>query len=49
VAHYINDNWEMQELVIDFAPLSGKHKGANIANGFYNILLEFDIASKINK
>ena len=48
MAHYIDDNWEMQELVVDFAPLRGKYDKKNIADGFFNILLEFDIASKIN-
>jgi hypothetical protein len=28
--------------------MSGRHDGANIANGFFNVLKDFNITSKVN-
>ncbi|CAG8826351.1 31232_t:CDS:2, partial [Gigaspora margarita] len=46
-AHYIDDNWALQEVIIDFGLMSGKHDGTNIANGFFKVLENCDITSKI--
>jgi hypothetical protein len=45
--HYIDNNWILQEVIIDFNTLSGKHDGLNITNGFYKILEEFNIMEKV--
>jgi hypothetical protein len=45
--HYIDSNWILQEIVIDFGSISGRHNGANIADGFFNILEDYGIASKV--
>ena len=47
MGHYIDSNWVLQEMVIDFGLMSGRHNGANIANGFFNILQDYGIESKI--
>ncbi|CAG8834972.1 1455_t:CDS:2, partial [Gigaspora margarita] len=44
--HYIDENWALKEIIIDFGLLSGKHDGVNIANGFYHVLKDYNIASK---
>ncbi|CAG8782687.1 41584_t:CDS:2, partial [Gigaspora margarita] len=46
MAHYIDKNWALKEIIIDFGLLSGKHDGVNIANGFYRILEDYNIVSK---
>lgn len=45
--HYIDSNWVLQEMVIDFGLMSGRHNGANIADGFFNILQDYGIESKV--
>ncbi|CAG8838758.1 8231_t:CDS:2, partial [Gigaspora margarita] len=46
-AHYIDDNWALQEVIIDFGLMSRKHNGTNIVNGFFKVLENYDITSKI--
>jgi hypothetical protein len=46
-AHYIDNDWVLHELVVGFSNLSGKHDGFNIANGFFDILTDFDLTSKV--
>ncbi len=45
--HYIDENWVLQDTVIDFGLMNGKHEGANIANGFFDVLQEYNIMSKV--
>ncbi|CAG8841870.1 18031_t:CDS:1, partial [Gigaspora margarita] len=45
-AHYIDENWALKEIIIDFGLLSGKHDGVNIANRFFQILEDYNIVSK---
>ncbi|CAG8802254.1 21932_t:CDS:2, partial [Gigaspora rosea] len=45
-AHYINENWALKEITIDFGLLSRKHNGVNIANGFFRILEDYNIVLK---
>ncbi|CAG8851706.1 19813_t:CDS:2, partial [Gigaspora margarita] len=44
--HYIDENWALKEIIIDFGLLSGKHNGVNLANGFFWILEDYNIVSK---
>ncbi|CAG8763035.1 16280_t:CDS:2, partial [Gigaspora rosea] len=45
-AHYIDDNWTLQEILIDFGLLSGRHDRTNISNGFFRVLDDYNIISK---
>ncbi|CAG8483782.1 12266_t:CDS:2 [Gigaspora rosea] len=45
-AHYIDESWVLQEMIIDFGLITGKHSGLNISNGFFKVLDDYDIASK---
>ncbi|CAG8786685.1 7952_t:CDS:2, partial [Gigaspora margarita] len=45
-AYYIDENWALKEIIIDFGLLSRKHDGVNIANGFFQILEDYNIVSK---
>lgn len=46
-AHFIDHNWKLQTLVIDFLPSNGKHTGKDIAQLFYNMLCEHRLTEKI--
>ncbi|CAG8447903.1 3561_t:CDS:2, partial [Gigaspora rosea] len=39
MAHYIDENWALKEITIDFGLLSRKHDGVNIANGELNLVI----------
>lgn len=45
-AHYIDDNWNLQQTIIDFGLMGGRHEGTNIADGFFKILKDYEITSK---
>ncbi|CAJ0842029.1 10426_t:CDS:10 [Entrophospora sp. SA101] len=45
-AHYIDDDWVLHETVVDFGLMKGKHEGVKIANGFFDVLKDYDIISK---
>ena len=47
-AHFINDKWELESLVLDFAQIWGKHSGDNIKNIFTSCLESFKIQTKVN-
>ena len=46
-AHYIDDDWVLHEMVIDFGLMNGKHEGEKIANGFFDVLKDYNIISKV--
>ncbi|CAG8679255.1 24870_t:CDS:2, partial [Gigaspora rosea] len=46
-AHYIDENWTLQETLVDFSLLSGQHNGMNIANAFFKMLEDYKITSKL--
>lgn len=46
-AHFIDENWSLQSLTLDFVPSGGRHTGKDIATVFFTSLIDFDIASKI--
>ncbi|CAJ0889152.1 4547_t:CDS:2, partial [Entrophospora sp. SA101] len=45
-AHYIDDDWVLHKTVVDFGLMKGKHEGVKIANGFFDVLKDYDIISK---
>lgn len=46
-AHFIDDHWQLQSVVIDFSPSHGLHTGRDIAKLFYESLQSYGITSKI--
>jgi hypothetical protein len=46
-AHFVDANWKLQSIVLDFVPSNGAHTGKDIATLFYNSLKNFNIMSKI--
>ncbi|XP_066585170.1 uncharacterized protein [Prorops nasuta] len=46
-AHFIDENWNYQSIVLDFVPSQGRHTGEEIANIFYKSVNDFGIADKI--
>jgi hypothetical protein len=46
-AHFIDNDWVLKEVLIDFGVLSGRHDGANIADGVYSVLREYEITYKV--
>jgi hypothetical protein len=46
-AHFINNEWMLQEILIDFGVLSDRHDGENIADGVYTVLKEYDLVHKV--
>jgi len=41
-AHFIDSNWELQSIVLDFIPFNGKHTQEKIAPVFYKSLKFFE-------
>jgi len=46
-AHWINRRWKMEELLIDFVPLTGPHSGENLAVAFEKATCELGILTKV--
>jgi len=46
-AHYIDEYWTLKETLIDFSLLNGKHDGMNISNGFFKVIKDYGIESKV--
>lgn len=45
--HWINEDWELCNSILDFCLLSGPHSGENLANKFLEVLKEFNISKKV--
>lgn len=46
-AHFINDKWDLESLVIDFVPSNGFHTGCDIAKKFQESLQKYKIENKL--
>jgi len=46
-AHWITDNWELKEVLLDFCLLLGPHSGENLAEAFERCCREFGILTKV--
>ena len=46
---FLNERFEMKEIVLGFRKLRGDHSGVNIANAFFAIIQEYCIENKVNK
>ena len=45
--HFIDDNWTLQSLPLDFIQNKGRHTGKDIANLIRDVMEEFDVKSRI--
>ena len=41
LGHYIDVDWDLQSLTLEFTPANGAHAGSDIAKIFRNFLEEF--------
>lgn len=48
-AHFIDDNWELQSVVLDFVPANGNHTGKDIASIFFSVLQKYELERKCEK
>ena len=47
-SHFINSDWKLNDILIDFVHLSGSHSGENLANAFLNCIHnDFNILNKV--
>ncbi len=46
-AHWISEDWQLNEILIDFHKLYGVHSGENLAEAFIQCCNEFNILSKV--
>ena len=47
-AYFIDSNWKMQSIILNFVPISGAHSGENLKNSFVTCLENFAIQTKIS-
>ena len=45
--HYIDANWKLRDILLDFVYLEGSHSGENLANAFLKCLEEKKIFTKV--
>ncbi len=48
MCHYIDIDWKVQDILLDFISFSGLHSGENIMNAFYQSLKEINILTKVS-
>jgi hypothetical protein len=46
--HWITEDWELQDNLLDFIDLSGPHSGENLCNAFVESCHDFGILTKVN-
>ena len=47
-AHFMDKEWELQSILLDFVQIWGSHTGENIKNIFVSCLENFEIQIKIS-
>jgi hypothetical protein len=47
--HWISNEWELKNLLLDFIQLEGTHSGENLATVFLQSLEDFGISTKVSK
>lgn len=47
IARWISNDWEVHHAVIDLTVLHGSHTGVNIAESFWNVLLDYGLVEKM--
>lgn len=46
-AHWIDEDWNLQEALLDFRHIEGHHDGENLANEVFEVLDEYEICEKL--
>jgi hypothetical protein len=46
--HWIDEQWELKETLIDFKKLSGPHSGENLSEVFIDCCNSFGILTKVS-
>ena len=46
--HFIDTDWNIQDILLDFVSFTGPHSGENIANAFYQSLKEMNVLTKVS-
>jgi len=46
--HWVDDNWQLKETLIDFQKLSGPHSGENLQELFVECCKDLGIFRKVN-
>ncbi|TFK36372.1 hypothetical protein BDQ12DRAFT_572617, partial [Crucibulum laeve] len=46
VLHYVNNDWELEEVLIDFREIIGEHSGANLAHTVWQTLDFYGLLNK---
>ena len=47
IAHYIDEDWNIRDLLVDFSLVSERYDRANIVDRFFNVLTDYKIAYKV--
>jgi hypothetical protein len=47
--HYIDINWDIKNILLDFVDICGPHTGENIANSFLKSVQDMNILTKVSK
>src|SRR3954469_23973665 len=47
-AHFIDSEWQLQNIIVDFVQIFGSHTGINIKNSFVSGLENLSIQTKVN-
>jgi len=47
-AHWISEDWELKNLLLDFIKLEGPHSSDNIPEGFLKSLSEYNLLNKVS-
>lgn len=47
MAHWITEDWVLEEVMVDFAGLHGAHEGKNLGGTFMSALEEMGLVGKV--
>jgi hypothetical protein len=46
--YWIDNEWQLKSITLDFCVLFGSHTGDNLAQKFLEVLQDFGISTKVN-
>lgn len=49
IGTFIDSNWNLHEVLIDFQRIQGAHSGANMANSIFRTLENMHLVDKVSK
>ena len=47
-AHWINNNWDLRQITLEFYHLEGPHSGENLAKAFFQVLKDYKLLTKVS-